>query len=99
MCRRYDQPIVYRFELAINRTRLLLKALASAAAIGGQIGSPVALADDDPPPPPPPAPAAAPADVPEIPRELHCIYVNIWMPCDEVPSPPPPDAPRTPDEP
>jgi len=98
MCRRYDQPIIYRSKLAINRTRRLLKALATAAAIGGLIGSPVALADDDPPPPPP-APAAAPANVPQIPRELHCIYVDNWLPCDEVPSPPPPDAPRTTDGP
>jgi hypothetical protein len=97
MCRRYDRPIVYIFELAINRTRRLLAALAAAAAVGGLIGSPVALADDDPPPPP--SPAAPPAVVPEIPRELHCIYVDNWLPCDEVPSLPPPDAPRTPDGP
>ncbi len=94
----YDRPIVYRFELAINRIRRLFTAFATAAAIGGLVGSPAAVADDDPPPPPP-APAPAPADVPEIPWEEHCVYIDIWMPCDDVPSPPPPDTPGTPDRP
>ena len=98
MCRRYNQTIVYRFELTISRIRRLFKAFATAAAIGGLIGSPAALADDEPPPPPP-APPAAPADVPEIPGELHCIYIDPWTPCAEVPSPPPPDTPETPDRP
>jgi len=97
-CWRYDRRIVYRFELATNRIRRLFTAFATAAAIGGLVGSPAAVADDDPPPPPP-APAPAPADVPEIPREQHCVYIDIWMPCDDVPSPPPPDTPGTPDGP
>jgi len=86
---------VNRFELAINRIRRLFTAFATAAAIGGLVGSPAAVADDDPPPPPP-APEPAPADVPEIPREQHCVYIDIWIPCEEVPSPPPPDTPGTP---
>jgi hypothetical protein len=97
---RYDRPIVYRFEFAINRIRRLFSAFASAAAIGGLIGSPLALADDDPPPPPP-APEQAPADVPEIPRE-HCVYIDIFTPCEEEPSPSLPrrgDTPGTLDEP
>jgi hypothetical protein len=96
-CWRYDRPIVYRL-LAMNRIRRrLFRAFATAAVIGGLIGSPAALADDDPPPPPP-APEAAPADVPEIPME-HCLYISILQPCLEVPSPLPPDNPGTPDEP
>ena len=96
-CWRYDRPIVYRFELAINRIRLLYRAFATAAAIGGLVGSPAALADDNPPPPPP-APEPAPVHVREIPRE-HCVYINIFEPCEELPSPPLPDTPGTPDGP
>jgi hypothetical protein len=57
------RPIVYRFELAMNRIRRLCTAFATAAAIGGLVGSPAALAD----PEPPPVPAPAPADIPEMP--------------------------------
>ena len=98
LCRRYDQPIVYRFESAINRIRRLLKAFATAAAIGGLIGSPAALADDDPPPPPS-APEPARAEVPEIPRTEPCVW-QIWNLCQyATPVPPPPDTPGTPDGP
>jgi hypothetical protein len=94
----YDRRIVNRFELAINRIRRLFTAFATAAAIGALVGSPAAVANDDPPPPPP-EPAPAPADVPEIPREEHCV-IQIWDPCEYVtPSPPPPDTPGTPDGP
>jgi hypothetical protein len=96
----YSWRIVHRFELAINRIRRFFTAFATAAAIGGLVGSPAALADDDPPPPPP-EPAPAPADVPETPRELHCVYIDPWSPCEEeeAPSPPPTDTPRTPEGP
>jgi len=62
----YDWPTVYTFELAINRIRRLFTAFATAAAIGGLVGSPAALADPEPPPPPP-VPAPAPANIPEMP--------------------------------
>jgi hypothetical protein len=94
------QPIVYRYELAINRIRRLFTVFATAAAISGLICSPAALADDDPPPPPP-APEAAPPDVREIPMEF-CVFMSVEGPCLEVeaPSPlPPPDRPGTTDEP
>src|SRR5271166_872239 len=86
---RYDRRIVDRFELAINRTRGVFTAFATAAAIGGMVGSPAALADPEPPPPPPVA-------VPE----LQCTGLP-WMPCEEywVPSPPLPDTPGAPDRP
>ena len=38
--------IVDRFELAINRTRRVFAAFLTAAAIGGLVGSPAAVADD-----------------------------------------------------
>ena len=38
--------IVDRFELAINRTRRVFAAFVTAAAIGGLVGSPAAVADD-----------------------------------------------------
>jgi hypothetical protein len=99
MCWRYDRRVVYGFELAINRIGRLVTAFATAAAIGGLVGSPAALADDGPPPLPP-APEPAPVDVPEIPRE-QCVYIDILQPCveEEVPSLPLPDTPRTPEEP
>ena len=91
--------IVDRFEAAINRTRRLFAAFATAAAIGGLVGSPAALADPQPPPPPP-APEPAPAGVPEMTEQCSGLP---WMPCEEVPvwvpSPPPPDTPRAPDAP
>lgn len=61
----------------MNRIRRLLPAFATAAAISGLLGSPVALADDDPPPPPPPPAEPAPADAPEIPVTEGCIP-QIW---------------------
>ena len=91
-CWRYDQPIVYRFELAINRIRRLFTAFATAAAIGGLIGSPAAFADDDPPPPPPtPDPVGVP----------RCVWISNRNPCAfMMPLPPqPPDTPGTPDGP
>ncbi|MGA7053702.1 MAG: hypothetical protein WBZ37_21005 [Mycobacterium sp.] len=84
-------------ELAINRSRRLFAAFATAAAIGGLVGSPAAVADDDPPPPVP-APEPAHVDVPEIPRE-QCLYIDIFTPCEEQVLPPLPDTPRTPDAP
>jgi len=43
----------------MNRTRRLFTAFATAAAIGGLVGSPAAVANVDPPPPPPaPEPAS-----------------------------------------
>jgi hypothetical protein len=92
----YDRRIVNRFELAINRIRRLFTAFATAAAIGALVGSPAAVADDDPPPPPEPAPT--PADVPEIPREEHCV-IRIWDPCVYMTPSPPPDTSPTPDGP
>ena len=50
----------------INRIRRLFTAFATAAAIGGLVGSPAALADPEPPPPPP-VPAPAPLNIPEMP--------------------------------
>ena len=58
---------VYTFELPINHSRRLFTAFATAAAIGGVVGSPAALADPEPPPPPEPVPAPAPANIPEFP--------------------------------
>jgi hypothetical protein len=90
---------VDRFELAINRIRrLFITAFATAAAIGGLVGSPAALADPEPPPPPPAPGEPAHADVPEMPRE-QCMYINIFMPCEEELLPPLPDTPGTPDRP
>jgi hypothetical protein len=63
----YDLPTVYTFELAINRSRRLFTAFATAAAIGGLVGSPAALAEPEPPAPPEPVPAPAPANIPELP--------------------------------
>ncbi|MGA7054904.1 MAG: hypothetical protein WBZ37_27270 [Mycobacterium sp.] len=80
----------------MDRIRLLFPAFATAAAISGLLGSPVALADDDPPPPPPP-PQPAPADVPQIPVTQGCV-VRIWG-CQYLPPMlPPPDARGTPDD-
>ena len=61
------RPIVYTFELAMNRIGRLFTAFATAAAIGGLVGSPAALADPEPPPPPEPVPAQVPVNVPEMP--------------------------------
>ena len=94
----YDQPTVYTFELAIHRIRRLFTAFATAAAIGGLVGSPAALADPEPPPQPPAPGGPAHADVPEIPRE-QCLYINIFTPCEEELLPPLPDTPGTPDGP
>ena len=97
---RYDRRIIDRFELAINRTRRVFTAFATAAAIGGLVGSPAALADPEPPPPPP-VPAPAPVHVREVP-EVQCGDTGLpWMPCEEVlvPSPPLADTPGTPDRP
>ena len=88
------------FELAINRTRRVFTAFATAAAIGGLVGSPAALADPEPPPPPP-VPAPAPVDVREVP-EVQCGDTGLpWTQCEDVlvPSPPPADTPRAPDAP
>jgi hypothetical protein len=80
----------------MNRTRRLFTAFATAAAIGGLVGSPAAVADDDPAPPPP-APEPARVDVREIPEE-HCVW-EIWNPCAFMLSPPLPDGPETPGRP
>ena len=46
--------------------RRLCTGFATAAAIGGLVGSPAALAEPEPPSPPP-VPAPAPANIPEFP--------------------------------
>jgi hypothetical protein len=80
----------------MDRIRRLFPAFATAASIGGLLGSPAALADDDPPPAPP-APEPAHGDVLEIPRE-QCLYINVLMPCEEQVLPPLPDTPGNPDD-
>ena len=51
----------------MNRSRRPFTAFATAAAIGGLVGSPAALAEPVPPPPPEPVPAPAPVNIPEFP--------------------------------
>ena len=98
VCRVTIRRIVNRF-LAINRVAPLFTAFATAATIGGLVGSPAGVADDDPAPPPP-APEPARADAPEIPsEEPHCVYIDIINPCEIELSPQLPDTPRTPDGP
>jgi len=67
-----------------------------AVATGSVLGSPAAVADDDPPPPPAPEPAHV--IEPKVPSE-QCLYINIFMPCEEEFLPPLHDTPRTPDGP
>jgi len=86
--------IVDRFEAAIIRTRRLFTALAAAAAIGGLVGSPAAVADDDPSPPPP-APEPAHVDVPEMREQCGVLGCQeYWEP--PLPLPGSPGAPDMP---